>query len=147
MTRREMLQRTGMGMGLVSLATMLRGNMPATMARRMSWPVLPTTSAMTLASRTAGAFVTTAARFGPDALLPPHFHDRPILAVTLAAAVLALALGVAAALSPTLALGAILGLTGGGKDLKVTVAFDDPEVGTKQLLVAVAGLEREWESA
>ena len=43
--------------------------------------------------------------------------------------------------------GAILGLTGGGKDLKVTVAFDDAEVGTKQLLVAVAGLEREWESA
>jgi hypothetical protein len=27
------------------------------------------------------------------------------------------------------------------------VAFDDEEVGTKQLLVAYAGLEREWESA
>ncbi|HEY3934634.1 MAG TPA: UvrD-helicase domain-containing protein [Gemmatimonadales bacterium] len=43
--------------------------------------------------------------------------------------------------------GAILGLTGTGKDLKVSVAFDDPEVGTRQLLVAAAGLEREWESA
>ncbi len=43
--------------------------------------------------------------------------------------------------------GAILGLSGAGKDLKVSVAFDDPEAGTKQLLVAVAGLEREWESA
>ncbi len=43
--------------------------------------------------------------------------------------------------------GAILGLGGTGKDLKVSVAFDDPDVGTKQLLVAVAGLEREWESA
>jgi hypothetical protein len=43
--------------------------------------------------------------------------------------------------------GAILGLSGLGKDLKVAVAFDDPEVGTKQLLVAFAGLEREWESA
>jgi DNA helicase-2/ATP-dependent DNA helicase PcrA len=43
--------------------------------------------------------------------------------------------------------GAILGLTGVGKDLKVSVAFDDAEVGTKQLLVAFAGLEREWESA
>ena len=38
----------------------------------------------TAISRTAGAFITTAARFRPDALLPPHFHDRPILAVTLA---------------------------------------------------------------
>jgi DNA helicase-2/ATP-dependent DNA helicase PcrA len=43
--------------------------------------------------------------------------------------------------------GAILGLSGLGKDLKVSVAFDDPDVGTRQLLVAVAGLEREWESA
>ena len=34
-------------------------------------------------SRTAGAFLTTAARFGPRAVLPRHFHDRPILAVTL----------------------------------------------------------------
>jgi DNA helicase-2/ATP-dependent DNA helicase PcrA len=43
--------------------------------------------------------------------------------------------------------GAILGLSGVGKDLKVSVAFDDPEIGTKQLLVAFAGLERDWESA
>ena len=37
----------------------------------------------TAISRTAGAFITTAARFGPDAVLPPHYHERPILAVTL----------------------------------------------------------------
>ncbi|HEX5387624.1 MAG TPA: UvrD-helicase domain-containing protein [Gemmatimonadales bacterium] len=43
--------------------------------------------------------------------------------------------------------GTIRGLSGGGKNLKVEVAFDDPEVGVKQLLVAYAGLEREWESA
>ncbi|MGE0553479.1 MAG: ATP-dependent helicase [Gemmatimonadales bacterium] len=41
--------------------------------------------------------------------------------------------------------GQIQGLTGAGKDLKVTVHFDDDEVGTKQLLVAYAGLEREWD--
>jgi DNA helicase-2/ATP-dependent DNA helicase PcrA len=43
--------------------------------------------------------------------------------------------------------GTIQGLSGTGRDLKVTVAFDDEEVGVKQLLVAYAGLEREWESA
>jgi DNA helicase-2/ATP-dependent DNA helicase PcrA len=43
--------------------------------------------------------------------------------------------------------GTIRGLTGGGRDLKVEVAFDDTEVGIKQLLVAYAGLERDWESA
>jgi DNA helicase-2/ATP-dependent DNA helicase PcrA len=43
--------------------------------------------------------------------------------------------------------GTIQGLQGSGRDLKVSVAFDDPEVGVKQLLVAYAGLEREWESA
>jgi DNA helicase-2/ATP-dependent DNA helicase PcrA len=43
--------------------------------------------------------------------------------------------------------GTIQGLTGVGKDLKVTVKFDDEEHGVKQLLVAYAGLEREWESA
>ncbi|MFN8651033.1 MAG: UvrD-helicase domain-containing protein [Gemmatimonadales bacterium] len=43
--------------------------------------------------------------------------------------------------------GVIQGLTGTGKDLKVTVKFDDDEVGVKQLLVAYAGLEREMESA
>jgi hypothetical protein len=43
--------------------------------------------------------------------------------------------------------GTIEGLSGGGKDLKVSVRFDDEETGTKQLLVAYAGLEREWEGA
>jgi DNA helicase II / ATP-dependent DNA helicase PcrA len=43
--------------------------------------------------------------------------------------------------------GTIQGLIGTGRDLKVSVAFDDEEVGVKQLLVAYAGLEREWESA
>ena len=43
--------------------------------------------------------------------------------------------------------GTIQGLIGTGRDLKVSVAFDDEAVGVKQLLVAYAGLEREWESA
>jgi DNA helicase-2/ATP-dependent DNA helicase PcrA len=43
--------------------------------------------------------------------------------------------------------GTIRGLSGTGRDLKVLVAFDDELVGEKQLLVAYAGLEREWESA
>jgi hypothetical protein len=43
--------------------------------------------------------------------------------------------------------GTIQGLSGTGRDLKVSVKFDDDEVGVKQLLVAYAGLEREWESA
>jgi DNA helicase-2/ATP-dependent DNA helicase PcrA len=43
--------------------------------------------------------------------------------------------------------GTIQGLAGTGRDLKVSVAFDDAEVGVKQLLVAYAGLEREMESA
>jgi DNA helicase-2/ATP-dependent DNA helicase PcrA len=43
--------------------------------------------------------------------------------------------------------GTIQGLTGTGRDLKVSIVFDDGEVGVKQLLVAYAGLEREWESA
>jgi DNA helicase-2/ATP-dependent DNA helicase PcrA len=42
--------------------------------------------------------------------------------------------------------GTIQGLTGTGRDLKVSVAFDNADVGVKQLLVAYAGLEREWES-
>ena len=41
--------------------------------------------------------------------------------------------------------GTIKGLIGAGRDLKVEVAFDDAEAGTKQLLVAYAGLERDWE--
>jgi DNA helicase-2/ATP-dependent DNA helicase PcrA len=43
--------------------------------------------------------------------------------------------------------GTIQGLSGVGKDLRVSVRFDDATVGVKQLLVAFAGLEREWESA
>jgi len=43
--------------------------------------------------------------------------------------------------------GVVRTVSGSGRDLKVTVEFDDPEIGTKQLLVAYAGLEREWESA
>ncbi|HUL50146.1 MAG TPA: UvrD-helicase domain-containing protein [Gemmatimonadales bacterium] len=41
--------------------------------------------------------------------------------------------------------GVVRGVTGSGRALKVTVEFDDAEIGTKQLLVAYAGLEREWE--
>ncbi len=40
--------------------------------------------------------------------------------------------------------GSVQGLSGGGKDLKVSVLFDDEAVGLKQLLVAFAGLERDW---
>jgi len=41
--------------------------------------------------------------------------------------------------------GTIRALAGRGRDLKVEVAFDDVEVGTKVLLVAYAGLERAWD--
>jgi DNA helicase-2/ATP-dependent DNA helicase PcrA len=40
--------------------------------------------------------------------------------------------------------GTVQGLAGVGKDLKVSVLFDDEVVGLKQLLVAFAGLERDW---
>ena len=40
--------------------------------------------------------------------------------------------------------GTVQGLSGAGKDLKVSVLFDDAGVGLKQLLVGVAGLERDW---
>lgn len=43
--------------------------------------------------------------------------------------------------------GTIQGLSGAGRDTKVTVRFDDEEYGEKQLLVAYAGLERDMESA
>jgi DNA helicase-2/ATP-dependent DNA helicase PcrA len=43
--------------------------------------------------------------------------------------------------------GTIRGLAGVGRDLKVVVDFDDETVGTRQLLVAHAALERDWESA
>jgi len=43
--------------------------------------------------------------------------------------------------------GVVRAVSGAGRELKVIVEFDDSEIGTKQLLVAYAGLEREWESA
>ncbi|HEV8265238.1 MAG TPA: UvrD-helicase domain-containing protein [Gemmatimonadales bacterium] len=43
--------------------------------------------------------------------------------------------------------GVVRAVSGQGRDLKVTVEFDDQEIGTKQLLVAYAGLERDWENA
>lgn len=43
--------------------------------------------------------------------------------------------------------GTIRELVGQGRDLKVTIEFDDEEVGAKQLLVAFAGLERSWDGA
>lgn len=43
--------------------------------------------------------------------------------------------------------GVIRALSGRGRALKVTVEFDDTDVGTKHLLVAYAGLERSWEGA
>lgn len=43
--------------------------------------------------------------------------------------------------------GVVRSVSGRGRDLKVTVQFDDAGIGTKQLLVAYAGLEREWDSA
>ncbi len=43
--------------------------------------------------------------------------------------------------------GTIKELSGQGRDLKVVICFDDEEIGTKKLLVAYAGLERDWETA
>ncbi|GIW51022.1 MAG: DNA helicase PcrA [Gemmatimonadales bacterium] len=43
--------------------------------------------------------------------------------------------------------GTILGLSGYGRQLKVVVEFDDESVGVKQLLVAHAGLQRDWDGA
>ncbi len=43
--------------------------------------------------------------------------------------------------------GVIRGLTGAGKGLAVSVVFDDSEIGAKTLLVAYAGLERDWDPA
>ncbi len=42
--------------------------------------------------------------------------------------------------------GTILGLAGSGRDLKVSVDFDDEEFGAKQLIVRFAGLERDVEA-
>jgi DNA helicase-2/ATP-dependent DNA helicase PcrA len=41
--------------------------------------------------------------------------------------------------------GVVRTVSGRGRELKVTVDFDDADVGTKHLLVAYAGLEREWQ--
>jgi len=41
--------------------------------------------------------------------------------------------------------GTITELGGAGKDMKVTVDFDDESVGRKRLVVAYAGLQRGWE--
>jgi DNA helicase-2/ATP-dependent DNA helicase PcrA len=41
--------------------------------------------------------------------------------------------------------GVVREVSGAGRNLKVTVEFDDSDVGTKQLLVAYAALERDWE--
>ncbi|MEE8572077.1 MAG: 3'-5' exonuclease, partial [Gemmatimonadota bacterium] len=43
--------------------------------------------------------------------------------------------------------GVISALSGHGRDLKVVVDFDDAEIGTKQLLVVYAGLQRGFEGA
>src|SRR6266850_450261 len=40
--------------------------------------------------------------------------------------------------------GVVRAVAGQGKGLKVTVEFDDQDIGTKQLLVAYAALERDW---
>jgi DNA helicase-2/ATP-dependent DNA helicase PcrA len=39
--------------------------------------------------------------------------------------------------------GVVRAVSGDGRDLRVSVDFDDPDIGTKQLLVAYAGLERD----
>jgi DNA helicase-2/ATP-dependent DNA helicase PcrA len=41
--------------------------------------------------------------------------------------------------------GVIAELAGTGKDTKVTIDFDDESIGRKRLVVAYAGLEREWD--
>jgi DNA helicase-2/ATP-dependent DNA helicase PcrA len=41
--------------------------------------------------------------------------------------------------------GTIAALSGAGRDAKVTVAFDDVDVGTKKLVIAFAGLERDFD--
>jgi len=41
--------------------------------------------------------------------------------------------------------GVVREVSGAGRNLKVTVQFDNVEVGTKQLLVAYAALERDWD--
>ena len=40
--------------------------------------------------------------------------------------------------------GVVRAVSGQGRELRVSVDFDDPEIGNKQLLAAYAGLERDW---
>jgi len=40
--------------------------------------------------------------------------------------------------------GIVRAVSGEGRELRVSVDFDDPDIGMKQLLVAYAGLERDW---
>ena len=40
--------------------------------------------------------------------------------------------------------GIVRAVSGEGRELRVSVDFDDPDIGTKQLLVVYAGLERDW---
>jgi len=46
---------------------------------------------------------------------------------------------------PRFGSGTVMELSGTGRETKVTVDFDDEEVGRKRLVVAYAGLERDWE--
>jgi len=41
--------------------------------------------------------------------------------------------------------GVVRAVSGEGRELRVSVDFDDPDIGTKQLLVTYAGLERDWQ--
>ncbi|MFN8572743.1 MAG: hypothetical protein U0132_11905 [Gemmatimonadaceae bacterium] len=41
--------------------------------------------------------------------------------------------------------GTIAELSGSGKETKVTIDFDDEEVGRKRLVVAYAGLQKDWD--
>ena len=46
---------------------------------------------------------------------------------------------------PRFGSGTVMELSGTGRDMKVTVDFDDETVGRKRLVVAYAGLERGWD--
>src|SRR6266700_226581 len=41
--------------------------------------------------------------------------------------------------------GTVRAISGEGRDLRVSLDFDDPGIGTQQLLAAYAGLERDWQ--
>jgi len=46
---------------------------------------------------------------------------------------------------PRFGTGTIMELGGVGKDVKVTIDFDDESIGRKRLVVAYAGLQRGWD--